>query len=260
MTEDYVRQVEWALRDLPWRQRRELIADLRAHLAELPEGSDRVARFGTPENYAAELRAAAGLEPRHGLRAYIRARRPRNLVLVTALVLAVALAITAVVYVQSYQPLANYPDAGPIVRGDAKQTPGVAGYTVFFRAGRPFWWGIPVVNNGPFAVRVLGAPPVAGAFFLAGRLFMSTRDDDLGGSTLEPFQPFDLQPGVFRWLVFKGVFACHGMGMDKGRGGTVASEFPVRFEFLWRTATADIPLEYQLETDFSKEACPAPKQ
>ena len=37
MTRDeYLREVGFALRDLPWRQRRDVLADLRGHLAELP--------------------------------------------------------------------------------------------------------------------------------------------------------------------------------------------------------------------------------
>ena len=76
--DDFVRQVELALGDLPWRQRRDLVAELREHLAELPPDTDLYARHGAPDRYAAEMRAAAGLELRRGPFAYLRARRPRN--------------------------------------------------------------------------------------------------------------------------------------------------------------------------------------
>ena len=58
-----------------WRMRRDLLAELRAHLAELPAGTDLRAQLGPPEQYAADLRAAAGLERRRGPIAFLRARR-----------------------------------------------------------------------------------------------------------------------------------------------------------------------------------------
>ena len=76
--EDYLRRVDVAVRDLPWRTRRELNSELRGHLAELPADTDFVERLGTPERYAADLRSAAGLERRRGPIAFLRARRPRN--------------------------------------------------------------------------------------------------------------------------------------------------------------------------------------
>src|SRR5262245_26244499 len=91
--EDYVRQVDGALRDLPWSQRRDLVADLRNHLAELPPETDLVARLGTPVRYASDLRAAEGLERRHGPVAYLRARRPRNVALVAITLTTIGLAI-----------------------------------------------------------------------------------------------------------------------------------------------------------------------
>ncbi|WFE38474.1 hypothetical protein [Micromonospora sp. WMMD998] len=59
---DYVDRVRAALADLPPTLRDELTEDLPEHLAEVAaEGDDAlVDRLGTPEAYAAELRAAAG--------------------------------------------------------------------------------------------------------------------------------------------------------------------------------------------------------
>ncbi|MFI6759138.1 HAAS signaling domain-containing protein [Micromonospora sp. NPDC050417] len=60
---EYVERVRWALADLPEVDRDELLEDLPEHLAEVAaEGTGAlVDRLGTPEAYAAELRAAAGL-------------------------------------------------------------------------------------------------------------------------------------------------------------------------------------------------------
>ncbi|RKR90236.1 hypothetical protein BDK92_4604 [Micromonospora pisi] len=60
---EYVERVRRALADLPPTDRDELLEDLPEHLAEVAaEGTGAlVDRLGTPEAYAAELRAAAGL-------------------------------------------------------------------------------------------------------------------------------------------------------------------------------------------------------
>ncbi|MGW1060890.1 HAAS signaling domain-containing protein [Micromonospora rubida] len=59
---DYVTRVRAALTDLPPTVRDELTEDLAEHLAEVAAEGDEplVDRLGTPEAYAAELRAAAG--------------------------------------------------------------------------------------------------------------------------------------------------------------------------------------------------------
>jgi uncharacterized membrane protein len=60
IAEHYLSDVSFELRDLPWRMRRDLIAELRGHRDELPTGTDLVGRLGTPKEYGAELRSAAG--------------------------------------------------------------------------------------------------------------------------------------------------------------------------------------------------------
>lgn len=103
--DQYLRLVGFELRDLPWRTKRDLLEEIREHLAELPEGTDLVERLGAPEDYVAELRAAAGLERRHGPVALLRRPRPRNLIAVILALILLGLAIGAVEWVDSYQPL-----------------------------------------------------------------------------------------------------------------------------------------------------------
>ncbi|MFJ6195225.1 HAAS signaling domain-containing protein [Micromonospora sp. NPDC092111] len=72
---DYVERVRAALADLPPQSRDELTEDLPEHLAEVAAEADGslVDRLGTPEAYAAELRAAAGAgDPTAGRRALER--------------------------------------------------------------------------------------------------------------------------------------------------------------------------------------------
>src|SRR5215470_14082596 len=62
--DEYARRVEEALADLPQGQRKQLLADLAAHLAEITDdGRPVVDQLGPPEEYARELRAAADLVP-----------------------------------------------------------------------------------------------------------------------------------------------------------------------------------------------------
>jgi hypothetical protein len=58
--ERYVAAVDDLLLDVPWRRRRELVADLREHIRENPEQLS----VEPPEEYAAELRIAAAAIPR----------------------------------------------------------------------------------------------------------------------------------------------------------------------------------------------------
>jgi len=252
--DDFLRRVDAALSDLPWSVRRDLMAELKGHLEELP--ADEASRLGTPEEYAAEMRTAAGLERRRGVIAFLRARRPRNLILAVVLLTVIGLAIGAVVWIDSYQPLAwANATQEPL---NSKPSSGQPGVTVLFRKGRPFQYGIVIRNTGRFAVRVLGVPRGVADFF-AGPLLMSKdatpRMDEM---PLERFHPFDMKPGSFRWLVFKGVLACT-TGMSGGGGAVTREDFPIRYRFLWRTATALIPLDDPVTISFSKQGCPPPK-
>jgi hypothetical protein len=65
--EQYLADVEHELTDLPADERGELLEDLALHLVALEEDADErtlASRLGSPADYAAELRVAAGLPPR----------------------------------------------------------------------------------------------------------------------------------------------------------------------------------------------------
>lgn len=250
--DEYVRRVNYWLTDLPWGTKKQLLAELRGHLSELPVETD-LDSLGTPEQYAADLRAAAGLDRRRGAIAFLRARRPRNLILTVLVLTVIGLAIGAVAWIDSYQPIAFA--GGTQEPLDAKPSLGSAGVTVVFHKGHPFEYGISIQNNGRFTVRVLGIPKSVTDFY-KGRLLMSedqTRMDEL---PLQRFHPFDMKPGSVRWLVFKGVYACT-TGMGPGPGGLTWEAIGVRFKFLWRTATASVPLDDPLTFTFPK-GCPSP--
>jgi len=260
--DDYLREVKFALRDLPWKQRRDLLADLRDHLAELPPETDLVARLGTAGNYTAELRAAAGLSQRRGAIAFIRSFRPRNLVLAAAVLTVLGLVIAGIAWVDSCQPLAF--GNGSMDTPGSKTDVGDDGEHVAFRQGGPFEVGVSVVNYGRFTVRVLGITGDYGHSFselplssphltVAGPI---ANDGGFSGP-FRPFRPFDLKPGQLMLLELRGTYdarcrpAARGTQYFWGFTG-----FQVRYGFLWRTGTAEVDLPAHLSINGPKdESC-----
>lgn len=253
ISENYLRRVGFALRDLPWRMRRELLAELRAHLAELPAGTDVGSRLGPPEKYAADLRSAAGLERRRGLIAFVRARRPRNVVTIVIALILIGLAIPTFEWVDSYQPLfwsgtVAVPGAVDEAKSKAfrRLLPNfhsrTAGFVDTFHEGAPFEFGLSIGNKGRFAVRILGVSEPIVPF--STRLFVSGPLDHTAGSgrfgRLRPFRPFDLQPGEESLLVLRGVYDARFCASGLYRGGGMFVPFTVRFSFLWKTATVHV--------------------
>jgi hypothetical protein len=252
--DEYVREVGYRLSDLPWSTRRDLLRELRGHLDELPPETDLLAQLGPPEKYAADLRSAAGLERRRGPIAFLRARRPHNLIVAVVTLAVIGLAIGTVVWIRSYQPLA----AGNVwaLPFHTRGAPGIEGQAAVVREGRPFQFGITVVNNRRFAVRVLGVPYEEPLPWTARLMMSPTERYGLGPPQPDrPFHPFDLKPGDWVFLSFKGVYACHS-GWAVGAAETFY-DFPVRYRFLWRTSTTEIPLPEPLAFSFPK-GCPTP--
>jgi hypothetical protein len=250
--DEYLRSVGFWLRDLPWGMRRNLLAELRAHLDELPEGTDLRAQLGPPENYASDLRSAAGLERRRGLIAFVRARRPRTLGLTALVLTVIGLAVGAIGWVDSYQPIETGNTAyGPL---RSAESPAGDGSYVVFHQGKRFRYGMTIWNKGRFTVRVLGVPLLV-RLPVSFRLLMSAPTTFDYGGMPEPytrFRPFDLKPGQQRGLIFTGVYAepCRARGTPGG--SVVWYSIPLRFSFLWRTETVNVPLPENVSFVFRK--------
>lgn len=253
--EDYISMVAWELRDLPWKMRRGLVSEIRGQLGELPPGTDLHQRLGRPHEYAAELRDAAGLDRRRGLIAFLRARRPRNLILAVVVLTLIGLAIGALAWIDAYQPLTSgFGSRYPV---DAVESPVGNTESVVFRPGRPFQFGLTVHNRSRFTVRVLGVPYPSGLPFKAELLMgppMNYASSGMQGP-YRRFHAFDLAPGKVRLLFFKGTLACKAT--ERGIGALGLDYFPVRFSFLWRTSTVQIPIDPELAIVFRKgSGCP----
>ena len=237
--EQYLNVVDFHLRDLPWRARKNLAADLRIHLNEIP-AEDLETRLGSPSTYAAEMRAAAGLAPRRGPVAFLRARRPRNLVFIAIMLGVLGASIGGVVWGRSYQPLG----AGSTGLSPNPSTDGALNETVArFRDGKPFQYGFSMRNNGRFAVRVLDIPLRGFTQPFAVRVFVDP--SELGtGLIQQPFHPFTLRPGHERFILLRGQYA--NCDQYVANAATIFYAMPVRTRFLLWTRTVELPLSYPL--------------
>lgn len=252
--DEYVRNVESALRDLPWSQRRDLVAELRSHLADFPPDTDLEARLGTPERYAADLRDAEGVDRRRGPIAFVKARRPRNVILTVAAVVTIALVATGIAWVQSYQPL-SWAGGGFLSPRGSRANDGVYVTLTFHKRGH-FALGLPITNTGSLPVQVLGLGglhPDPLALIPNPPMPFSVRLRMSRAYIYEPkhlsysrFHPFDLQPGRSVTLVLDATYKrdCRpwGPGLEEmiaPTGFQLREGFiPIRFHFLWKTSTA----------------------
>lgn len=88
--------------------------------------------------------------------AFLRARRPRNLILVVLVLTVVGLAVGGVVWIDRYQPLAF--GGGYQYPAGANGVAGISGESDVFGKGRPFIFGIQMTNTGRYPVQILGVP------------------------------------------------------------------------------------------------------
>lgn len=258
-SEEYRRRVGSALRDLPWGQRRDLLAELSSHLADFPADTDLAERLGPPEQYAADLRTAEGIERRRGPIAYVRARRPRTLLLVALALTVIGLASGSVAWVDSYQPIAGgshcmYPQGGGAV-ALLCQLGGTE--TVDVRNGKPVRFGVSFVNHGPFTVRVSGIPGLLQLIPAHGALYLYERGHSRGG---QRFHPFDLAPGQTAEVVFRGTYDAKCQRADPTTETILELKgLDVQFSFLWRSGIAKVTFPAPLAFYYPKgERCVTP--
>src|SRR5215470_13263273 len=92
--DEYARRVEEALADLPEGHRKQLLADLASHLAEITDdGRPVIDQLGPPEEYARELRATADAPPAGPAGRRSRLPRSARLAVIVAVIAVVVLAV-----------------------------------------------------------------------------------------------------------------------------------------------------------------------
>ena len=197
-----------------------------------------MARLGNPESYAADMRAAAELRPPPGgLIAFLRAPRPRNVLIALALVALAAALAAAIAWARSYQPLgAGSSGLNPI---GARQ--GALGETVAkFQQGQPFQFGFSIRNSGRFAVRILDLLLMHDEFIMpfAVKAFLSSQR--LIGKPVSAFQPFTLEPGDEQLIILRGSYANCDEYVAHGSVGLAG--MAVRTRFLRWNHTVVVPL------------------
>lgn len=213
----YASAVERELRDLPCAQRRTLVGDLRAHLAEFPPDDDLVARLGSPVAYAAELRRSSGLPLPRGLRRlrriplWLRILVPAMVILlVAALVLLRSSDITSPLsYGNSYLIPGNEP---PVEFGDK------ANIVLTYQHGQEYDFTFNVENTGhlPVTVDEVAPPHVLVVPLQIEEVGLGARGDTGRSRPAQPFRPFPLDPGEERSVFFHGVFAYCDAGNGDG--------------------------------------------
>jgi len=178
----------------------------------------------------------------------------------------IGLAIGAVVWIDSYQPLATGNTSyGPL---DSRESPAGDGVYVVFHQGKQFRYGMTIWNRGRYTVRVLGVPDFfrghLGGLPASVRLLLSAPTTFNSGGIPGPFtrfHPFDLKPGEQRGLLLSGVFnlPCRDRS-GPGGGSDFLLSIPVRYSFLWHTATVAVALPERLAVLFPKQGdCPGAK-
>jgi len=192
----YYATVGRAVADVPWRRRGPALADLAERLRALDADASPTTELGPPEEYAAAVRADAGLgEQPGGFGARLAATRPRTKVLAAAGAVVVVVLFVALIGVLRYQPLRTDGSAQAldpaIVIDDAG---GVKGLTLRFEPGGEILVRYSITNGGLVDVHVDGVE-IEKRFPVRVKELRIVREGgsgDFGAAT--PVGEFDVRP------------------------------------------------------------------
>jgi len=257
----YATAVGRELRDLRREPRRRLITDLRSHLAELPSGSDLATVLGPPQQYADDLRVSRGIAPPRG---WGRIRRVRLRVWIAVLFALSTVIVGTVggIWISRYQPLE---------RGSFSNLPGAEGDRAFgatnvvvdYQQGATYQFNFSLRNSGGVAVDVVHIPLQQLLDFPI--VFEEVRLEQPGkyccAGDAVPFQPFTLNPGEERGLVFRGVLS-HCQSFTNGAYSTIES-LEVDFRVLGITKSQQVMLPQPIAVRMpgtGTPQCPLPRR
>lgn len=252
--EAYASAVARHLRHLPRAQRRRLVADLRAHLLELPDG-DLHELLGSPGAYAAELLRSSGLPQAHGFRAWLR-RIPLWVRIVAPLVAGLAVAATiGGIWLSGYAPLvAGFSGFAPGIRADSAFGER-ANVVVNYQHDARYVFGFSLRNDGSLPLEITDFPLVG---YARGPLVVEDVLVDppnrYGDPNAPRFRPFTLQPGEDRGISFRGVLA-HCDIWSQG-ASVVYESVKVDYRVLGIGKTADIALDQPIAVQMPATGTP----
>ena len=248
----YVEAIAENLRDVPWAQREELLDDVALHLGDTEFARDEIApwteRFGSPADYARQLRADLGLPTdatglRRARRFQLRHTRIRVKLLIGLAAIAAGALIVTVVWANRVQPLGF---------GDITVAPGAKDLKA--DGGREFRWRWR--RGDRFAVgswlRNDSAVPVRVAALDLERILvpwdnwrveLATSQHELRFRATRRFAAFTLAPGERQLVWFTGDFS-HCPKHHMTGSGTGISSIAATFKVLGITRHERVPLGF----------------
>jgi hypothetical protein len=249
----YVDAIGAHLRDVPWAQREALLDDVATHLADAQLDPEDLAlwteRFGSPQAYAASLRADLGLRTDEvGLHKggvfWLRHARLRVKLLAAAGAIAACTFVAAVVWVLRAQPL-TFESAVTQFDAESIDAGGESEFRWRWSRGGQFAAGTWLHNDAAVAIRVTALDAPRGTWDHERVTLAAGRDLVLGRD--RPFAPFTLAPGTSRLVWFRGSFTRCPEPYAPGSGVGI-SDIDATFEILGitRRATLALPFTYSV--------------
>ena len=248
----YVEAIAKNLRDVPWAQREELLDDVALHLGDVTFARDEIApwteRFGSPADYARQLRADVGLPTdaaglRRARRFQVRRAQLRVKLLIAVAGLGAGAVIATVIWANRVEPLRF---------GDITVAPGAEDLRVGaerefrwrWRRGGRFAVGSWLRNDSPVPVRVAALEldrilvP-----WNSWRVELATGEHEVRFRATRRFAAFTLAPGERQLVWFTGDFSRCPKHHVPG-SGTAISNIAVTFKMLGVTRHERVPLGF----------------
>jgi hypothetical protein len=261
----YVQEIGRNLRDVPWAKREALLDDVSTHLSDAGLATDEldawVERFGTPEEYARQLRSDLELptDPKSLHRArllHLRTMRLRSrLLLATAVVLA-TVGIGGYVYVQSwfdgFQPF-RFEGQQSAYGGRSTDVGNQSEHVWTWKQGGQFAIAASLHNTSDKTIRVKSIALDTDKDFSVPwdnwRIRLAPSNGDYFKHSERPVTPFTLRPDEDQLVAFRGDFVKCSADYQSGSSGTGSVDLTVggaivTFEVHGRTLTRHLNLGF----------------
>ena len=248
----YVEAIGENLRDVPWAEREVLLDDVTLHLGDAGLAGRDIAlwteRFGSPADYARQLRSDLGLpsDPaglRRARRFRFRHARLRVQLLCGFAVVVVGVLVAAVLWAHRVEPL-DFGDVTAAPGAEELEAGGARDYRWRWTRGRHFAIGTWLRNDAAVPVRVtaldLGQTHVPWDNW---QVQLATREQELRFRATRRFSPFTLAPGERRLIWFSGDFNRCPTDYEPGTA-TGISDIAATFKVLGITRRERLPLRF----------------